>query len=71
MAICSSCGDETGPWECEICKVEICVNCPDCHNELIHNVIKNQNIHIIGSSPSMLNSIDDDPDAFKPSWKSE
>jgi hypothetical protein len=45
-------------------------HCVECHREYIHDEIENQNIHIVGgSSGGTLNTPDNDPDAYSPSWK--
>lgn len=44
--------------------------CQECHDEKEHGIIKNQNIHIVGGTkPNKTDGLDNDPDAFAPSWK--
>ena len=67
--ICFYCEEKYGPWECGTCKKNT-RTCRDCHNEIKHGVIKNQNVHIIGSgAPPGTDTVDGDPDAWAPSWK--
>jgi len=61
---CKSCEDVVASEICPICNKQIKHACIDCHMELAHNVIKNQNIHQCGRHTNKINSIDDDNDAF-------
>jgi predicted amidophosphoribosyltransferase len=61
---CKSC-EEVVPSEiCPICRKLIKHACLDCHKEIAHDTVVNQNIHVCGGYTSKLNSIDGDPDAF-------
>jgi hypothetical protein len=57
---CDSCGYSFRTSDCEICEKIITDRCIDCHNEIKHDIIKNQNIHIVSSGRSPI-----DPDAHK------
>jgi len=61
---CKSC-EETVPAEyCEECNVVVIGACLDCHKELVHGLIEDQNIHIIGGNDGKLGTPEYDPDAF-------
>lgn len=66
---CIHCQDDIKIWPCVICQKDIEAECKLCHNELKHNIIKNQNLHICGSPTSKVNEPDDDTDAYGQSWK--
>lgn len=59
-AKCKHCGDSVCPWTCEERKPGskrtkcgcVATQCRECHNELSHGVIKNQNIHMCSSGYS-------------------
>jgi hypothetical protein len=40
-------------------------SCLDCHKELVHGIVEDQNIHIVGGTPSRVDTPDYDEDAFK------
>lgn len=61
---CRHCGDAIEPWRCETCRCAVALSCPECHDELAHGVITDQNIHIVGGGDGRLDSIDADPDAW-------
>jgi len=65
---CKHCGDDAANRKCPVCKKEIEQECIECHQEVAHGIIKNQNIHIVGGSKPLC-SVEDDPDAYSPSWK--
>ena len=65
---CKHCKDFISKRKCSICKEEISDECMTCHIEVAHNKITIQNIHIVGGSRNLC-SIDQDPDAYAPSWK--
>jgi len=62
--ICTSCGDWYAPYTCDECGELPVTKCAECHNELEHDIIVNQNIHIVGSGDGRHDTIDADPDAF-------
>lgn len=72
---CLACGDEFRLYECEKCKenkkLPLLGYCLECHLELRHDTIQNQNIHIVGGINGSLNSGDKDPDAYAPAWKQQ
>ena len=52
--ICTSCGEGLEEWECKACKRVVGDKCVECHAELAHSIISNQNIHVVGNPfPSM------------------
>ena len=57
---CPKCG--IGLWKFQ--------QCLECHLEKEHGVFTVQNINICGGKSLKVNDVDNDPDAFKPSWKS-
>jgi len=64
-AKCKHCGDIIHAFTCDKCKEEECDiedQCRECHEELKHGVVQNQNIHIIGHGSG--DSVDDDLDAW-------
>ena len=71
MMTCKHCGDAIAAWTCEACKPlpvssRIVDECRECHAELAHDVITNQNIHIVGhEGPWNTQGIDCDVDANK------
>ena len=67
---CKHCQDSISKRQCSVCKEDIEDECMTCHKELKHNVIKIQNVHIVGGSRNLC-SVDDDPDAYAPSWKAD
>jgi len=68
--ICSSCGDFfLSNTVCSICNEVLADKCLCCHRELKHEIIEIQNLHIVSSPDSGLDSIENDPDAYSPSWK--
>ena len=72
MSKCKHCGDEVlGGWNCPSCggRHGIHNQCRECHSELAHGAIQNQNIHICGSPYTGHQGVDGDPDAWEPSWK--
>lgn len=50
---CKHCGDDIKAWTCDKSEKPHAVldQCRACHNELRHDIIKNQNIHICGGGP--------------------
>ena len=48
-SMCTSCNDMYFVYECTDCNAHILCRCKDCHDELTHKKIKNQNIHICGN----------------------
>ena len=70
LATCKHCGDqyEDNQELCTTCGEMLDDVCPECHLELTHGVIRNQNIDITGSGTGPR-SPDQDPDAYAPSWK--
>jgi len=76
--ICKSCGCEIEGPDCDkrgcqqygtIKNKLFPQRCLECHNELVHGEIKNQNVHVCGGTNSKLDGLDKDPDAFKRSEK--
>jgi len=62
---CKTC-KETVPAElCEHCNKVVLHSCLDCHKELAHGIVEDQNIHIIGGSDGKLGTPEYDEDAFK------
>ena len=61
---CKSCQEDVQVEFCERCNKDIKGACLDCHNETVHKIIKDQNIHIIGGTPSKFDRIDEDTDAY-------
>lgn len=59
---CKHCDDIVASWLCDRCGKQRIDQCKACHEELAHGVIKNQNIHVVGSHSA--GSANDDPDAF-------
>ena len=62
---CKHCGELVKAFKCDRCNlkkklVEMC--CVDCHLELAHGVIRNQNIHIISGCDAAF-------DAPSASWE--
>ena len=47
MSKCRACGDKAN-FDCEICGCKIKHHCEDCHNEIVHDMIKNQNLRTFG-----------------------
>lgn len=63
---CLSCGDKTKAFQCSACGIVINDRCPDCHNEITHNIIKNQNFHLCGNrSKAIFDDEEYDVDSFK------
>ena len=62
---CKTCKETVEVERCDICRNSIMGHCLDCHNELAHNIIEDQNIHICGSKSSKLDTPEFDEDAFK------
>jgi hypothetical protein len=62
---CKTCKETVKIEGCDICNHSITDSCLDCHNELVHGVIEDQNIHVCGGRSSKLNTPDYDEDAFK------
>ena len=60
---CKHCGDIFRSLFCPICSKLLDDQCLVCHREIKHDVIQNQNIHIVGSGGGQ-NGLDRDPDAF-------
>jgi len=52
----------SGKVACPECGITLSDQCKTCHMEVAHGVIKNQNIHIVGSGSGM--SVDQDGDAY-------
>ncbi len=50
--------------ECSICDCVPTDQCMTCHQEVAHDKIRVQNIHICGAAYSGLDGIDQDPDAY-------
>lgn len=73
MVTCEYCGDPVpDKTECKVCGGTLITACMDCHLELAHGIIHNQNVHFVGnSSGAHLCSIDEDVDAYKPSDRDE
>jgi len=73
MTTCRYCGDEVYPWTCPKCEatnITFPDCCGECHAELAHGIIRNQNIHIVGGTDNpKLNGLDADPDAFGKAWR--
>ena len=68
-ATCKYCHDSIDPYTCDICEPNTPQDeCLSCHDELAHDVVENQNIHIIGRHTG-LDSLEDDPDAYARSWE--
>jgi len=67
---CKHCKDTFTGWECGHCGKKQLGSCKECHFELVHGIIKNQNIHIIGGQGG-LSGLDEDTDAYEPSWKAD
>ena len=66
---CKHCKDSIGKQLCSICKNDIEDECMTCHKELAHDIIKVQNIHIVGGRGNIkTDGIDNDPDMYQPSW---
>jgi len=43
--------------------------CLECHAELVHGIILNQNVHIVGGISNIkTDGVDNDPDMYRPSW---
>ena len=61
---CVHCRDLFKSWTCETCKKEIDAECKECHNELKHDSIVIQNIHIIGGRGGVESTIGNDPDMY-------
>lgn len=70
MLKCEHCGDSIFGQRCSICGQELKSECMDCHKEIAHDIIKIQNVHIIGGGRHLC-SADEDPDAYSPSWKAD
>jgi hypothetical protein len=72
--ICTSCQCHFVAYSCDKCNptkridsasVFVDDKCPECHNELEHDIIVNQNLNLCGNLKLRTNSLDDDTDAFK------
>ena len=48
--VCKHCGCNFSPYTCEACERKIGRSCKECHAEVRHGRIINQNIHIIGGA---------------------
>jgi predicted amidophosphoribosyltransferase len=62
---CKTCRMTVGMEYCPMCAKDIRGACLDCHKELVHDIIEDQNIPIIGGQSSRLHTPDYDEDAFK------
>ena len=73
MEKCKYCEDVIKKANCNLCKINLLKDkiCLECHKELSHGAIKNQNIVIIGGQSLKINSIDEDIDAFNSSWRNK
>ena len=61
---CKHCEDRISSGrKCSACDQTLVDQCMICHKEIAHGIIKNQNIHIVGSGGGQ-NGLDRDPDAF-------
>lgn len=67
--VCRHCGDHYAPYECSMCRARPAFSCPECHGELAHGLIVDQNVHLSGNTVRGC-SVDEDPDAWKLSWMS-
>jgi len=67
--VCRHCGDHYEPYQCSTCRAQPAWCCPECHDELAHEKILDQNVHLTGNTVRE-HTLDEDPDAWKPSWKS-
>ena len=65
MNTCINCKCKYDEWSCESCKKDIYDRCEECHNEVVHSIIVDQNIHICGGIKTGLDGLDKDPDAWK------
>ena len=64
--ICRYCKDTIDDPKCPVCgKIETCL---ECHAEIVHGTVKNQNIQMSKGADGRLNDVDHDPDAYAPSW---
>jgi hypothetical protein len=65
MANCRHCQSPINPEQkCLLCGEPMIDQCKVCHEEVTHDVIRNQNIHLCSSPDRKFNAAEDDPDAF-------
>lgn len=66
MISCQHCGDVIETQRCSLCGESLrrLRQCAVCHQELRHDVITNQNIHLCGNPRMSANGGDGDPDMF-------
>lgn len=64
---CRHCGDllKIPRPVCKHCGVELADECMDCHDEVKHDIIRDQNMHFAGNPVSLkVNGPDYDQDAY-------
>lgn len=59
---CRHCGDRIEPYRCEICNRQAWNCCAECHAELAHGLVRDQNLHFVSGADATR----DEP---SPAWE--